>query len=174
MRVSCKREQSLFDHDEFALVRQSHHPAIYALGRDDLVGLRDQLRQLRDKEKTLARHKQREARGKAAPRGASFPGTASLPQERKTALTAAVRRVAKELERQSVVEARTRHAEAARRALALRRANAFAHHPGSEPGAMPDVAAIPSRRRRTIVPGAHIGRVSQHNKMRQAVRDARN
>ncbi len=173
MRVSCKREQSLFDHDEFALVRQSHHPAIYALSRDDLAGLRDDLRRLRDKEKTLARHKQREARGKATPRGGSFPGTASLPQERKSALTAAVRRVGKELERQAVVETRTRHAEAARRALALRRATAFAHHPASEPGAMPDVASIPSRRRRAIVQGGRGGRVSQHDKMRQAVRDAR-
>ena len=174
MRVSCKREQSLFDHDEFEVIRQSHHPAIYALDVDALQALGQQLRRMRDKEKTLARQKQREARGKAEPRGASFPGTASVPQARKTALTAAVRRVAKELERQAVLAARTSHAEAARRALALRRANAFAHHPSGEPSAFPDVAAIPSRRRRTRVPGSHIGRVSQHNKMRQAVRDARN
>jgi hypothetical protein len=172
--VSCKREQSLFDHDEYALVRQSHHPAIYALGEDELMALRGQLRQLRDKEKTLARQKRREVRGKAEPRGGSFPGTAQRPQERKTALTAAVRRVGKELHRQAAMAARTAQVEAARRALALRRAHAFVHHPVTDPGAMPDVAAVPSRRRRTSVPGAHVGRVSQHNKMRQAVRDARN
>ena len=173
MRVTCKTEQSLFDHDEFELLRKTHHPAIYDQDRDALVELRDQLRRARDKEKTLARQKRREARGKAAARGGSFPGTFDRPQARKAALTAALRRVGKELKRDAALEARAANIEAARRAFALSRAAQFTHHPPGETAATPDVQAIPSRRRRHAVSPQHVGRVSQHTKVRQATRDAR-
>jgi len=173
MRVTCKAEQSLFDFEEFEAVRASHHPAIYALDREALVALRDTLRRMRDREKSLARQKQREARGKADPRGAGFPGTVERPYRRKQALTAAVRRVGKELTRQANLDARVANAEAARRALALHRASKFVHHPSTSPTAAPDVSAVPSRRRRHRVAPGHIGRVSQHTKARQAARDAR-
>jgi hypothetical protein len=174
MRVTCKAEQSLFDFDEFEVIRTSHHPAIYALDRPELVELRGKLRRLRERERSLAHHKQREARGKAEPRGAAFPGTAEAPHRRDLALTAALRRVAKELARQASLEARAANAEAARRAFALHRASKFVHHPAAEPTAAPDVSSVPSRRRRHQVAPWHIGRVSQHTKSRQAARDSRN
>jgi hypothetical protein len=174
MRVTCKAEQSLFDFEEFEVVRTSHHPAIYGLDHPALVELRDKLRRLRDRERSLTRHKQREARGKAAPRGASFPGTVEAPYRRKLALTAALRRVGKELTRQANLEARAANVEAARRALALHRASKFVHHPAPSPTAAPDVSSVPSRRRRHQVAPWHVGRVSQHTKSRQAARDARN
>ena len=173
MRITCKTEQRLFDHDEFELLRQTHHPAIYGVDPADLAELRAQLRRLRDKETTLAREKRREARGKGASRGDGFPGTVERPQARAAALTAALRRVAKELKRQAVLEARAHHVEAARRAFALRRAAQFAHHPPAEPATAPDVQAVPSRRRRRVVAPSHVGRVSRHTKVRQAARDAR-
>jgi len=173
MRVTCKAEQSLFDFDEFELIKPTHHPAIYDVDAVGLADLQHRLRQLRDREKTLARQKQREVRGKSEARGAGFPGTAERPHRRKTAMTAALRRIAKELRRQEVVAARAAHAEAARRALAMHRAAKFVHHPPNPDTPAPDLRSIPSRQRRHRVPPAHIGRVSQHTKIRQAVRDAR-
>lgn len=174
MQVTCRTERSLLDHDEFEAVRQSHHPAVYGLGPDELLDLVARLRKLRDQERTFARQRRREARGKAGARGGSFPGTSDKPQARDQIFTAAVRRLDKELERQRAVAARTAHAEAARRALALRRAAEFTHHPAGDDSALEGLAAIPSARRRHRVPPAQIGRASQHNKVRQAVRDARN
>ncbi|MFP4271353.1 MAG: hypothetical protein ACLFTL_12405 [Alphaproteobacteria bacterium] len=173
MRLTCKTEQRLFDHDELELLRQSHHPAIYGVDPAALAELRAQLRRLRDKETTLAREKRREVRGKGAARGGGFPGTVERPQARAAALTAALRRVGKELKRHAVLETRARHVEAARRAFALRRAAQFVHHPPAEPGAALDVQSVPSRRRRRVVAPSHVGRESQHTKVRQAVRDAR-
>jgi hypothetical protein len=173
MRVTCKTEQSLFDHEQFELLRRTHHPAIYGLDRDALVELRDRLRRARDKEKTLAREKRREARGKGPARGGGFPGTTDRPQARTAALTAALRRVSKELKRHAALEARAAHIEAARRAFQLGRAAQFTHHPPGETTAMPDMQAIPSRRRRHAVSPRHVGRVSQHTKVRPAMRDAR-
>ena len=72
------------------------------------------------------------------------------------------------------LEARTAHVEAARRALALRRAAQFPTRP--PPGDTPSegMRPLPSRRRRTRVPPAKIGSVSQATKNAQARRDARN
>ncbi len=174
MQVTCKTERSLLDHDDFEVVASSHHPAIYGLDREALIELAGRLRKLRDQAQTFARQRQREARGKAAGRGGSFPGTAAHAQARATVFTAALRRVDKELKRWRAVEARAANAAAARKALALRRAAAFAHHPVSEATAAADLRSIPSRRRRHRIPPSQIGRASQHNKLRQAIRDARN
>jgi hypothetical protein len=79
MSMSCKRERSLLSHEEHETVRVTHHPAIYEHDVEMLRTLRVRLRQLREKERTLARQKQREVRGKAESRGGSFPGIADLP-----------------------------------------------------------------------------------------------
>ena len=76
MSIPCKFERSLLGHDEYDLVASTHHPAIYDAGPDELKSLLKRLRDLRDKERTLSRGKQREARGNGAARGATFPGTA--------------------------------------------------------------------------------------------------
>jgi hypothetical protein len=174
MQVTCSTERSLLDHDEFEAVQLSHHPAVYGLSRDELLDLVARLRKLRDQERTFARQRRREARGKAASRGGGFPGTGDRARARDQIFTAAVRRLDKELRRQRTVAARTAHAEAARRALALRRAAEFVHHPGGDATALTGLTAIPSRRRRHRLAPSRVGRASQHNKVRQAVRDARN
>ena len=127
--MSCKRERSLLSHEEHETVRGTHHPAIYEHDGEGLQALRVRLRQLRDKERTLARQKQREVRGKAESRGGSFPGTADLPLHRKQIFAAALKRVNKEWGRVHKLKARTAHVEAAWRALALRRAAQFAPRP---------------------------------------------
>ena len=174
MSIPCKLERSILSHDEHEVVLRSHHPEIYEVALDDLKALRQRLRDLRGKERTLARAKRREARGKGPSRGESFPGTAEHPLRRKQVFAAALKRVNREIDRLQKLEARTAHMEAARRALAMRRAAQFPPHlpAGDTPGE--GMRALPSRRRHTRVPAAKIGRVSQATKNEQAIRDARN
>jgi hypothetical protein len=173
MSVSCKFERSLLSHEEHEVVRLTHHPAIYEHDADGLKALRVRLRELRGKERTLTRQKQRERRGKAEPRGGSFPGTVERPLHRKQVFAAALKRVNKELHRLEELAARTEHVEAARRALALHRAAQFAPYPPAGDTAHDGMQPLPSRRRRTSVAREKIGRVSQATKIAQAVRDAR-
>lgn len=173
MSVSYKFERSLLSHEEHEVLRLTHHPAIYDHDLEGLKALRVRLRQLRDKERTLARQKQRERRGKSEPRGGSFPGTVEQPLHRKQVFAAALKRVNKELGRIAKLAARTAHVEAARRALALRRAAQFALYPPAGETADEGMRPLPSRRRRTTVARAKIGRVSQATKIAQAARDSR-
>ena len=173
MSIPCKRESALLSRDEYETIRLTHHPAIYDVEPAELESLRSRLRQMRGKEQTLSRQNRRETRGKGAPRGASFPGTAERPAQRKQVFAAALKRVNKELERIHNLEARTAHVEAARRALALHRAANFVSHPAAGPTAGEGMQARPTMRRRRIVSGAKIGRVSQATSVAQAVRDAR-
>jgi hypothetical protein len=173
MSVSYKFERRLLSHEEHEVLRVTHHPAIYDHDVDGLKALRSRLRALRDKERTLARQKQREHRGKAEPRGGSFPGTVDQPLHRKQVFAAALKRVNKELGRIQKLAARTAHVEAARRALALHRAAQFAPYPPAGETAHEGMRPLPSRRRRTSVARAEIGRVSQATKIAQAVRDSR-
>jgi hypothetical protein len=174
MSIPCKFERSILSHDEYELVLRSHHPGIYDVGLDDLKALRHRLREMRDRERTLAREKRREARGKGKPRGGSFPGTAEHPLQRKQVLAAALKRVNKEIGRMQKLEARSAHVEAARRALAMRRAAQFPAWPPAGDKANEGMRPLPSERRRTSVPPAKIGSVSQATKNAQAARDVRN
>src|SRR5262245_30883728 len=161
MSIPCKFERSILSYDEHEIVLRSHHPGIYDVGLDDLKALRQRLRDMRDKERTLAREKRRQARGKGAPRGGSFPGTAEHPLRRKQVFAAALKRVNREIGRVHKLEARTAHVEAARRALAMRRAAQFPPRPPSGDTAIEGMRPLPSQRRRTRVPRAKIGSVSQ-------------
>jgi hypothetical protein len=173
MPVPCKFERSLLSHEEYETIRLTHHPAIYDVEVAELEAMRTRLRKMRDKERTLGRQRQRERRGKAEARGASFPGTAEHASERKQVFAAALKRLNKELGRLHNLAARTAHVEAARKALALHRAANFMTYPPA--GAVANEGMVPnaSARRRKIVTGARIGRVSQATKVAQAVRDAR-
>ena len=112
MSVSCKFERSLFDHEEYEAIRLTHHPAIYDVAPSELAAMQSRLRKMRDKERTLSRQKRREMRGKGDARGASFPGTAERPSQRKQVLAAALKRVNREIGRLRNLEARTAHVDA--------------------------------------------------------------
>src|SRR5215469_12236243 len=174
MSIPCKFERSILSYDEHGVILRSHHPEIYEAGLDDLKALRLRLRDMRDKESTLARAKRREARGKGPSRGQSLPGTAEHPLERKQVFAAALKRVNREIHRLEALEIRAGHVEAARRALAMRRAGQFPARPqaGDTPGE--GMHPLPSRRRRTGVAPARIGSVSQATRNAQTARDARN
>jgi hypothetical protein len=171
--MSCKRERSLLSHDEHETVRVTHHPTIYEHDVEGLQALRARLRQLREKERTLARQKQREVRGKAGSRGRSFPGIADLPLHRKQIFAAALKRVNEEWGRIHKQEARTAHVEAARRALAVRRAAQFAPYPAAGNTAPEGMQPLPSRCRRMTESRDKIGSISQRTKIAQATRDSR-
>ncbi|MCC8956263.1 hypothetical protein H8B02_23385 [Bradyrhizobium sp. Pear77] len=173
MSVACKFERSILSHEEYEAIRLTHHPAIYGVEVSELEAMRPRLRKMRDKERTVGRQKQRESRGKAEARGASFPGTAKHASERKQVFAAALKRVNTELKRQYNLATRTAHVEAARKALALHRAANFTARPSAGATVSEGMAPKPSERRRKIIAGAKIGRVSQATKVAQAVRDAR-
>ena len=173
MSVPCKFERSLLSHDEYEAIRVTHHPAIYDLGGTQLRETKLRLREMRNKERTLARQKQREMRGKAEARGGSFPGTAERPSQRKQVFASALKRVNKEIGRLRNLEAHAAHVEAAHRALALRRAAKFVDHPATGDTARQGMQPLPSRRRRTKIHPAKIGSISQATKDAQARRDSR-
>jgi hypothetical protein len=173
MSVPCKFEQSLLSHGEYETIRLTHHPFIYDAGASNLADLRSRLRKMHDKERTLSRQKRREVRGKSGARGANFPGNAERPSQRKRVFAAALKRLNRELGRLRNLTARTSHVEAARKALALRRAANFMPYPSAGLTANEGMVPRLSTRRRKIVTGAKIGRVSQATKVAQAMRDKR-
>ena len=173
MSIPCKLERSLISHEEYEAIRLTHHPAIYGVEPAELEAMRPRLRKMRDKERTLGRQKRRETRRKAEARGASFPGTSEHPSQRSQVFAAALKRVNNELRRLHNLAARTAHVEAARKALAMRRAANFIPYPPAGAPANEGMAPKESKRRRTVIAGARIGRVLQATKVAQAVKDSR-
>ena len=173
MSMSAKDERALLNSDEIAVLRSTHHPEIYDLGRKELSELQTRLRNMRDKARTLTRQKQRETRGKSEPRGKSFPGSVEQPQRRKQLFAAALKRVKKELTRLSKLEAKTQHVEAAHKALAQRRASNFKPAIPASRSSGAGMQPQESVRRRRVLPRGKVGSVLKQNKIAQAARDAR-
>ncbi|RUX99051.1 hypothetical protein EN985_29110, partial [Mesorhizobium sp. M7A.F.Ca.CA.004.04.1.1] len=71
MAISRKEAARALSADEQELVEKSHHPAVQELSDADLAGLVKLLRERRDKAQTQAHRRQREIRGKGAPKGAA-------------------------------------------------------------------------------------------------------
>lgn len=173
MSYSNKDEQSLLSQEEYEAVKSAHHPAIYSLDRDGLRSLALRLESYRDKAKTFARQKRREIKGTSEPRGKSFPGTADQPQRQKQVFAQALKRVKKERARLFHLDAQAANVEAAHRALALRRASQFTHHPEAGPNANPgqkDKGIAPKRVR---TPRSKVGSILKANARAQAKRDQR-
>ncbi len=173
MSLTRATERSVLSKELLELVDSTHHPAIYNMDAKSLRGVQDQLRQERSKVRTQVRQRQREKRGKSEARGKGFPGNTEQPLKRKQALASALKRVNKELERQLKLEAREKHIDAARRALALHRSAKFHPVAVSERTSNPGMQPQPSTRRRKIIPGSQIGSVSQATKVAQAKKDNR-
>ncbi len=173
MSISGRSEQALLNHDELEVVKPTHHPAILGLDADELRAQRPRLRQMYEKERTLAWQKRREVRGKAEPRGGSFPGTAERSLNRKQVFASALQRVNKEISRIDRLAARAATAAGAQRALALRKAGEAALHPAPGQTARSGMKAKASTRGRTKVSPQKVGSVSQANKKSQAAKDKR-
>ncbi len=170
MTIPFRTEMSFPDYEEQEIVRSTHFPEVGSLDRKALEDRRREIRGWRDKEKVFARQKPREASGKAAPRGGSFPGTASRPHQRKQIISAALKRLGREIHRRRAFDAKAALGEAARRALDLRRAQQFPHR--REQATPSDgLRPLPSRRRHARLSRNKVGSVSQQNKRFQASRD---
>src|SRR5262249_16361232 len=170
MSIPCKFERSILSYDEHEIILRSHHPEIYEAAFDDLKAPRQRLREMRDKERTLARGNRRAGRGKGAQRSASFPGPAEHPLQRKQVFAAALKRVNRETHRMAKPEARTPHIEAARRALAMHRAAQFPPRPQASDTPSAGLHPLPSQRRHTRVAPARIESVSHHKKCSSGAR----
>jgi len=172
MSTPCKLELSILNYEEQQLVLTSHHPAIGEADRLVLENLRFVLRDLRDKERTLAHRQRRVAKGSTEPGGRRTRGNGANAFQRKQVFVAALKRINKELKRLQKFEARRELGDAARRALSLRRAKQFSR-PENFPTSRDGMRPLPSRRRTVKLPPSKIGRVSQANKRTQARRDSR-
>jgi len=173
MSQSRAIERSVFNEEQLRLIDRTHHPDIYDVDAKELRALQKQIRQERGKVRTLVRQRQREARGKSEPRGKSFPGSTDHPLKRKQALSSALKRVNRELGRMRIIEARTAHVDAARRALAQHRSANFESVRPAGRTAGEGMKPRPSTRRRRIIPGSQVGSVSQATKVAQAIKDNR-
>jgi hypothetical protein len=173
MSISNRDAQSLLSHEEYEVFKSAHHPAIYGLDKDGLRNLALRLEGYRDKARTFARQKHREAKGTANPRGKSFPGTADRPAMRKQVFAQALKVVKKERARLHYLDVRAENVEAAHRALALRRANQFSHHPEASPAANPGQKAKGGAPKRIRTPRSKVGSVLKANARAQAKRDQR-
>ena len=174
MSYCLHHERSLFDFDEFQPILKTHHPFVEALDMDEMAVLRTLLRDRRLRERTHARDRRRESRGKGPARGGSVPGTQEQPLRRKQVLASALKRLNAEMTRRQRIESRAANVEAARKALAMRQAAGFRRHPSADEFLKADrLRDLPGRKRRPIVHGARIGSISQANKVAQASRDNR-
>ncbi len=170
MALSRKDERSLLTHDEFTLVESTHHPEIGALDVQALEAARSRLRAMRNKERDLSAHKTRISRGKAEPRGGSFPGTAERPRRRKQVFAHALRRTNSEIDRRKALDSRTQMVASQQRALAIKHGGR-SHRPANRATAGTGAAAIENRKRATRVHGAKVGSVSQQGKRAQRKKD---
>jgi hypothetical protein len=170
MSATIKGEQAMLSHDEWELVRQSHHPEIYERTREELESLQARLRETRAKERTQLRQTQRQVKGKAEPRGGSFPGNVEHARKRKQVFAGAVRRVNNEVSRLRKIEARKALTASARRALALRKSAPSFGYPTGET-ANTGAVSNPSKRGRSHVSGRKVGSVTKATQKAQAKRD---
>ena len=173
MTQSTRAETSLLKEDERDAVLRTHYPAIFDVDDKTLADLRQRVRSLQDKERTLARQLRRSIRGKAEPRGAGFPGNVETPSRRKQVFAHASKRLNREIARRHAIAARDSLKQSARRALALKREAQPASNPDPGRTGSAGMTPIESRKRRWILDPAHVGRVSQAGKRAQAARDSR-
>jgi hypothetical protein len=171
MTTSVASERRFLNHDELAVVEPTHHPHLVELDADKLREMRSQLRDLRCKAQTIARHKRREVRGKGPKRAAGASGSSEHATRRKQIFSQALRRTSRQLQRLQHAEARARTTAGVQKALALKRRADAGERPA--PGRHPrrGMRANPSLRRAMILDPANIGRVSAHGKRTQAKRD---
>ena len=175
MAITRKVEERALDAEERDLVAKSHHPALQEMSDEDLSQLVKLVRERRDRAKTQANQRRREMRGKAAPRGAGPSKSDEGSKTKLAVLAMAVRRINSEVERRRRMRAATEHVESARRALAMKEANAgnagsmafnsrHAHH---------GMRNIASRKRQKLIDPMERGRLRKAAAISQATRDAR-
>jgi hypothetical protein len=124
MAIARKDEARALDADERVLVEKSYHPVVQDLADAELADLSRLVRERRDRAQRLAAQRAREIRGKGVPRGAT-PSTGDAGSKVKVQVLAmAVRRLNAETERRRGMAATAAQMASARKALALKQAQA--------------------------------------------------
>jgi hypothetical protein len=172
MSISIASEKSLLTHDEFEAVKPTHHPEIASLAVEALQEAQRDLRQRRDKTRTIARQNRRRAQSRRGAREVAAAGEEAHAGKRKQVFAQALKRVNHELQRRREVAAREALMDAAQRALRLRRGGPAAQRPAAGATASEGMTPKPSGRRATKVAGSEVGRASEANKVAQAKRDS--
>jgi hypothetical protein len=173
MTTGAAGERRFLSRDELSFVAPTHYPQLAELDAAQLRETRTRLRDLRDKARTIARHKRREARGKGPARASGASGDMDHAARRKQIFSQALRRTNRQLERIEHAEAVARTVAGHQRALALaRRAKAAENRPAAGRHPRRGMRANPSLRRAMILDPANVGRVSKAGKVAQAKRDA--
>jgi hypothetical protein len=172
MTTCVAAERKFLNRDELGFVEPSHYPQLAELEAAQLQDMRGRLRDLREKAKTVAHHKRREARGKGPAGAAGASGSHEHAARRKQIFSQALRRTNRQLQRLEHAEARARTAEGAQRALALSRRAQAPERPASGRHPRTGMRANPSLRRAMGVDPAMVGRASKAGKVAQAKRDA--
>ena len=156
---------------EFEAVLRTCHPEICGLPKEELIGVARRVREYRDKARDITRHRRRERRGKAEPRGASPAPSEAGTSMKKQIFASALKRVDCEIGRMEEAERRPTLAESDRRALELKRADRVRHHPGAGRTASRGMRPLPNEGDTARVDPREIGRVSQAVEAAQARRD---
>jgi len=99
MSIPTATEKRLLTADEFDTVARSHHPAVEALEKPDLLALIRRLREFRDRSTGIARQQRREMRVKAEPRGARPAADNSGSTMKKQVFVQALKRANRQLAR---------------------------------------------------------------------------
>lgn len=172
MTAGAAGERRFLSQEELTVVGETHYPQLAELDAGQLREARTRLRDLRDKARTVAVHKRREARGKGPPRAAAASGDAEHASRRKQIFSQALKRTNHQLERIQHAEARARTVGGYQKALALLRRAKRPARPAAGRHANPGMRSNPSLRRAMILDPAMVGRVSQAGKAAQARRDA--
>lgn len=135
MGMSSATERRALSNAEFDLVRQTRHPAVRGLSRDQLDNVVRRLREQRDRVRDISRRQRRELRGKSEPRGAVAASDDSGSRLKAQVLANALTRAKDELARHAQAGKRARHTGFMREALDRKRARVLHHpDPGQTPG----------------------------------------
>jgi hypothetical protein len=146
MTLNTSSERRALTEAEWEAVEPSHYPALCTLERDQVIGLRVRVREMRNKARDRLNRQRRELRGKAAPRGAQpVEGDAGSALKLRV-LSGALKRLNKEADRIQRGAGRRSQAALSRKALETKNAGqGDAHHPRSEGSAHAGMNPIPNR-----------------------------
>ena len=171
MSLTIASERRMLTEAEFGAVLRSHYPEVCGLPKEELVGVARRVREYRDKARDITRHRRRERRGKAEPRGANPAPSEAGTSMTKQIFTSALKRVHREIKRVEEDERRPTLVESARRALELKRANRVRHHPSAGRTASRGMRSLPNQGDTVRADPREVGRVLQAVKAAQARRD---
>ncbi len=171
MSTAVSTERRILTAQEFEAVTRSHYPLISGMDRPDLLELAKTLRTFRDKAQDVSRQRKRELRGKAERRGANPTRDPEGLGRKKEVFAAALKRLNREISRQSDLARPRSQGEISREALAMLRQSILRHQPAPGRTANDGMRAIPSRRRRWTTDPRRVGSISQATKNAQARKD---